>query len=155
MDLGDTIRFIPEGTTTQIHTITSVVVPTGASTFNEIWQPPADTFFQYIPQFEGGYVFEDSPFSQSHNMTGIFVVSSTVGTTSLPFVVLNIYPNPTFEKLYIDGLNSETHYTIISDQGSVVQKGITSSEINVIKLPNGNYSIIIGENEVLTRFVKN
>ena len=59
-------------------TITSDSIPTGAATFNKIWQLPADTFFQYIPQVIGLYKYVCTPHIHL-NMIGEFtVVNGTV-----------------------------------------------------------------------------
>ena len=47
--LGDTINWVPLDPPTMMHTITSTNIPSGAVPFDQIFQLPADTFFQYIP----------------------------------------------------------------------------------------------------------
>ena len=49
VQLGDTIEWHPLDVPTMVHTVTSSNIPIGAIPFDQIWQAPADTFFQYIP----------------------------------------------------------------------------------------------------------
>ncbi len=57
IQLGDTVQWLPlgGGAPSIVHTITSTNIPLGAATFDQIWQAPADTFFQYVPQLLGLY----------------------------------------------------------------------------------------------------
>ena len=61
VQLGDTVQWIPLDPPTMTHTITSDNIPAGAASFNQIWQLPADTFFQYIPQVVGLYQYVCTP----------------------------------------------------------------------------------------------
>ena len=61
VQLGDTVQWIPLDPPTMTHTITSDNIPAGAASFNQIWQLPADTFFQYIPQVAGLYQYVCTP----------------------------------------------------------------------------------------------
>ena len=49
IQLGDTVQWLPLDVPMMVHTITSTNIPSGAATFDQIWQAPADTFFQYRP----------------------------------------------------------------------------------------------------------
>ena len=46
VQLGDPVQWIPLDLPTMTHTITADNIPAGAAAFNQIWQLPADTFFQ-------------------------------------------------------------------------------------------------------------
>ena len=48
IELGDTVQWLPLDPPTMMHTITSTNIPVDATSFDYIWQAPADTFFQYI-----------------------------------------------------------------------------------------------------------
>ena len=61
VQLGDTIQWAPLDPPTMTHTITSDNIPTGAAPFDQIWELPADTFFQYIPQVTGLYQYVCTP----------------------------------------------------------------------------------------------
>jgi len=79
VQLGDTIQWTPLDPPTMTHTITSDSIPAGATAFNQIWQLPADTFFQYIPQVVGLYKYVCTPHI-NFNMIGEFTVVN--GTNS-------------------------------------------------------------------------
>jgi hypothetical protein len=49
IQLGDTVQWLPLDIPMMMHTITSTNIPSGAASFDVIWQAPADTFFQYVP----------------------------------------------------------------------------------------------------------
>ena len=91
VQLGDTIQWTPLDPPTKTHTITSTNIPSGAAAFNQIWQLPADTFFQYIPQVVGLYQYVCTP-HVNMNMIGEFTVVSG-GATYVPVNVYIINPN--------------------------------------------------------------
>ena len=68
IQLGDTVQWLPLDVPAMVHTITSTNIPSGAATFDQIWQAPADTFFQYVPQIAGLYEYECTP--HAPNMGG-------------------------------------------------------------------------------------
>ena len=82
IQLGDTIQWEPYFglLPTMLHTITSVNIPTGATAFDQVWQMPADTFFQYIPQVAGLYEYVCTPHIPN-GMIGEFTVIN--GTTAI------------------------------------------------------------------------
>jgi plastocyanin len=63
-----------------LHTITSDNIPVGAASFDQVWQIPADTFFQYIPQVAGLYQYVCTPHIPN-GMIGNFTVID--GTTAI------------------------------------------------------------------------
>ena len=75
VQLGDTIQWTPLDPPTMSHTITSNNIPAGAVPFDQIWQMPADTFFQYIPQVAGLYQYVCTPHIPN-GMIGEFIVHS-------------------------------------------------------------------------------
>ena len=95
VQLGDTIQWIPLDPPTMTHTITSDNIPVGAVAFNQIWQLPADTFFQYIPQVAGLYQYVCTPHILN-GMIGEFTVVN--GTTSQKTYV----PDDNFEQALIN-----------------------------------------------------
>ena len=95
VQLGDTIQWIPLDPPPMTHTITSNNIPVGAVSFNQIWQLPADTFFQYIPQVAGLYQYVCTPHI-SFGMIGEFTVVN--GTTSQKTYV----PDNNFEQALIN-----------------------------------------------------
>ena len=82
IQLGDTLQWEPFAglLPTMLHTITSDNIPTGAVPFDQVWQMPADTFFQYIPQVAGLYEYVCTPHIPN-GMTGEFTVIN--GTTAI------------------------------------------------------------------------
>ena len=89
VQLGDTVQWIPLDPPTMTHTITSDNIPAGAASFNQIWQLPADTFFQYIPQVAGLYQYVCTPHIPM-GMIGEFTVIN--GSTTQTYV-----PDDNFE----------------------------------------------------------
>jgi len=79
VQLGDTIQWTPLDPPTMTHTITSDNIPAGSAPFDQIWQLPADTFFQYIPQVTGLYQYVCTP--HIPGMIGEFTVIN--GTTAI------------------------------------------------------------------------
>ncbi|MBT3933371.1 MAG: hypothetical protein HOF35_03835, partial [Bacteroidetes bacterium] len=83
IQLGDTVQWLPLDVPSMVHTITSTNIPVGAATFDQIWQAPADTFFQYVPQIAGLYEYECTPHATSHDMVGsINVIAGTTNISS-------------------------------------------------------------------------
>ena len=87
INLGDTIHFLPLDPPLMAHTITSSNIPIGANSFDQIWQAPADTFFQYIPQVEGFYEYVCTPHI-SFGMIGSFnVINRSWNSTCFSFKI--------------------------------------------------------------------
>ena len=94
VQLGDTIQWTPLDPPTMSHTITSSNIPAGAVPFDQIWQMPADTFFQYIPQVAGLYQYVCTPHIPM-GMIGEFTVTN-VGNTQ------TYVPDDNFENVLIN-----------------------------------------------------
>jgi plastocyanin len=88
IQLGDTIQWEPYFglLPTMSHTITSDNIPNGAVPFDQVWQMPADTFFQYIPQVAGLYEYVCTPHIPN-GMIGEFTVIT--GTTAIKEHITN------------------------------------------------------------------
>ena len=82
IQLGDTLEWEPFAglLPMMLHTITSDNIPVGAAAFDQVWQMPADTFFQYIPQVAGLYEYVCTPHIPN-GMIGEFTVID--GTTAI------------------------------------------------------------------------
>ena len=82
IQLGDTIEWEPYFglLPMMLHTITSDNIPVGAASFDQVWQMPSDTFFQYIPQVSGLYQYVCTPHIPN-GMIGEFTVID--GTTAI------------------------------------------------------------------------
>ncbi len=96
IQLGDTIQWLPLDPPTMFHTVTSTSIPTGAITFNQTWQLPADTFFQYIPQVAGVYAYECTP-HVTMGMIGVFTVNSSSVAGCTDSIALNYNPLATID----------------------------------------------------------
>ena len=94
VQLGDTIHWTPLDPPTMSHTITSNNIPAGAVPFDQIWQMPTDTFFQYIPQVAGLYQYVCTPHIPM-GMIGDFTVTN-VGNTQ------TYVPDDNFEQALIN-----------------------------------------------------
>ncbi len=158
IQLGDTVQWLPLDVPMMVHTITSTNIPVGAATFDQIWQAPADTFFQYIPQIAGLYEYECTPHATSHNMIGsinvLDGVNGIAGDTSFKNDLL-IYPNPTVNIIHFNNSSCIYPYKIFTVNGKLVLSGTTDKLINVSSLSNGNYFIeIIGDKPRMMKFIK-
>lgn len=154
--LGDTIHWLPLDEPSMIHTITSTEIPEDAIAFDEIWQAPDDTFFQYIPAVTGVYNYICIP-HQENGMTGQFTVEEDPLGIDDQIVDTNpiIYPNPTQNKLFIDQTAQGQAYRVLNLSGAVVKSGTTSESIEVSQLQAGVYIIeLIGDRIRLFKFVK-
>jgi plastocyanin len=140
IQLGDTIQWLPFDSPTMTHTITSTNIPTGATTFDQIWKLPADTFFQYIPQHIGTYDYVCTPHEISYNMIGSFTVQGTTSleekaTTSKP---VTLYPNPVANRLHVLNATKGQQFDIFNLNGKKVLESNLQT-INVSNLSNGVY----------------
>ena len=94
IQLGDTVQWLPLDVPMMAHTITSTTIPAGAIAFDQVWNAPADTFFQYVPLVVGTYNFECTPHA-SMNMNGSIVVQAAAGITANQAQTnISVYPNP-------------------------------------------------------------
>ena len=132
IQLGDTLEWEPFAglLPTMLHTITSNNIPSGAVPFDQIWQMPADTFFQYIPQVAGLYQYVCTPHIPN-GMIGEFTVIS--GPNAKTYV-----PDDNFENyLEANGMGDG-----IALNDSIFTSGIDS--IDQLGLSNQNISNLIG-----------
>jgi len=158
LQLGDTIQWLPLDQPTMVHTVTSSNIPNGAAAFDYIWQAPADTFFQYIPQVVGAYDYVCTPHEVTYNMVGTFEVQdSTVGILQNEpnDDVLKVYPNPVVDVLQVEDRFVNASFQILNLQGQIVLKGIINSAINVSNLPEGVYILeLLADKLRYTKFTK-
>jgi len=96
IQLGDTLEWEPFAglLPMMLHTITSDNIPVGAVSFDQVWQMPADTFFQYIPQVAGLYQYVCTPHIPN-GMIGEFTVTN--GSNTQTYV-----PDDNFENALIN-----------------------------------------------------
>ena len=63
---------------------------------------------------------------------------------------ISLYPNPSSDKIYIDGLNEKDFYfKIFDNNGKIVisEKGENNKGIPIQKLEQGSYNIVLIQNE--------
>ena len=96
IQLGDTLQWEPFAglLPMMLHSITSDNIPVGAVSFDQVWQMPADTFFQYIPQVAGLYEYVCTPHIPN-GMIGEFTVTN--GSNTQTYV-----PDDNFENALIN-----------------------------------------------------
>ena len=128
IELGDTIQWLPLDSPSMMHTITSAVIPEGAAEFDQVWQLPADTFFQYVPEFIGVYNYVCTPHEEMGMIASFTVTDPLTKVEELSAIDLLIYPNPCIDRAMVNlrGLSS-LHYSsltaiIRSADGSIVQE---------------------------------
>ena len=151
VQLGDTIQFLPLDPPTMMHTVTSTTIPAGATAFDQMWQLPVDTFFQYVPAVTGVYNFECTPHA-SMNMIGSFtVVSNSVGLNELNEKTdINIYPNPVVNSINLtvaENLLFE-NYFLHDFNGKIILSGKIKSNKTIVELNgicSGNYILSVGK----------
>ena len=82
---------------------------------------------------------------------------STLSVEDETQLAISIYPNPTNDKLFIQGLSDATEVSIYNILGKEVISTKNTSNINVKALPKGVYIIRISDGVGLTnrRFIKN
>lgn len=157
IELGDTIQWLPLDPPTVTHTITSAVIPEGAASFDQVWELPADTFFQYIPLVPGLYNYVCTPHAVSFNMIGTFMVldgaTATQDAQNTDLLLL-VYPNPAAEQIRLNARDKD--YVIYDLTGRTFFTGRSIGEkIDVDALSSGLYFIkIIGDRPNVVSFVK-
>ena len=157
IQLGDTVQWLPLDVPMMVHTITSANIPAGAASFDQIWQAPADTFFQYVPQIAGLYEYECTPHISFGMVGSINVIGGVNGITDDASSEndLLIYPNPTVDFIYFNEPSFVYPYKIFTSNGKLVMSGTSNDIINVSTLKNGIYHIeIIGDKPRILKFVK-
>jgi plastocyanin len=142
IQLGDTIQWLPLDQPSVSHTITSDDIPVGAESFDEVWEAPADTFFQYVPTIAGVYNYVCTPHAESFNMVGSFtVIDGANSVAEKEFDQIQLYPNPTYGLFSVQGILNGTPYTIVALDGKKVAMGKLSEKIDVSFLDPGYYMI--------------
>ncbi len=157
IQLGDTVQWLPLDIPMMVHTITSTNIPSQATAFDQIWQAPADTFFQYIPLFVGLYEYECTPHAIEWGMIGsINVIDDANGITDgvLSVSDLLMYPNPTTD--FIQFNSSIVYpYNIFTASGRLILSAKTDEIIDVSTWANGNYFIdIVADKPRIMKFIK-
>ena len=156
IQLGDTIHWLPLDFPSMMHTITSTNIPEGAEVFDELWQAPADTFFQYIPSVDGLYEYVCTPHIPMGMVGSFTVLPPLVGGIKDSWENdMLIYPNPTSDMLYLRSFPQGYRFRLSNYQGTEVMSGKIDQSINVSNLSEGFYVIeIIGDRPRIFSFTK-
>ena len=159
IQLGDTVQWLPLGgvAPSMVHTITSSNIPAGAAPFDQIWQAPADTFFQYVPQIAGLYEYVCTPHILNEMVGSFNVIGGGTGLTDgkLSENEVLIYPNPTTDIIHLNKSNFVYTYKIFTSNGKLISYGKTNETVNVSTLANGNYFIeVVGDRPRILKFIK-
>jgi plastocyanin len=130
VQLGDTIQWTPLDPPTMSHTITSNNIPTGAVPFDQIWQMPADTFFQYIPQVAGLYQYVCTPHIPNGMIGEFTVINGSNLNCSDSLLITDVIidnTNLTMNIAIYNGYNSILNYPhvafTIDANGDTIQTG--------------------------------
>ena len=144
VNVGDTVQWLPLDFPSMVHTITSSNIPLGAAPFDQIWQAPADTFFQYIPTHVGLYEYVCTPHI-AMNMVGSFNVVGNPSSISNIVADLNpfVYPNPTKGAINFKSNYLGVQFQIYDSNGALVMHGKSVPNLDVSFLPKGIYHLIV------------
>ena len=144
VNVGDTVQWLPLDFPSMVHTITSSNIPLGAAPFDQIWQAPADTFFQYIPTHVGLYEYVCTPHILM-NMVGGFNVVGNPSSISKIVSDLNpfVYPNPTKGVINFKSNYLGFQFQIFDSNGSLVMHGKSLPNLDVSILPKGIYHLVV------------
>lgn len=139
IQLGDTVQWLPLDEPFMVHTITSTNIPDGAASFDQIWQAPADTFFQYIPMLAGLYEYECTPHASSGMIGSINVIDSSTEVDISSIDNNLFYPNPVRDVINFKEYDSTSSYVIYNNNGQVLMAGKLEKEIDVSNFSSGVY----------------
>ena len=141
IQLGDTIEWEPYFglLPMMLHTITSDNIPVGAVSFDQVWQMPADTFFQYIPQVAGIYEYVCTPHIPN-GMIGEFTVIN--GSN------LNCSDSLLITDVIIDNTNLTMNIAIYNGYNSILSSPHVAFTIdaNADTIQTGNMNLFVAFN---------
>jgi hypothetical protein len=113
---------------------------------------------------KGDNYYWDSNFDrwegEEDNLNIYYTKKSTLSTTPINdhnLIKVSIYPNPTGDKLFIQGLSNVSKVSVYNVLGKLVLSKINSSEIYLDNLESGIYIINIRDEnrETILKFIKN
>ena len=132
IQLGDTLQWEPYFglLPMMLHTITSNNIPAGAVSFDQVWQMPADTFFQYIPQVAGLYQYVCTPHIPNGMIGEFTVINGSNLNCSDSLLITDVIidnTNLTMNIAIYNGYNSILNYPhvafTIDANGDTIQTG--------------------------------
>lgn len=158
VELGDTIQWLPLDQPSMVHTVTSTNIPVGAATFDQIWQAPADTFFQYIPLIAGLYEYECTPHAGIGIIGSFNVIDNSTAINDITEEQNKalVFPNPATNTFRFLEVEINTSFKIYGSNGALLLSGKTEEEVNISTLKPGMYFIeIIGnQSRRIEKFLK-
>ena len=100
---------------------------------------------------------KNSPLTESNNPVWGSCPDSSLGVNDHNLIKVSIYPNPTGDKLFIQGLSNVSKVSVYNVLGKLVLSKINSSEIYLDNLESGIYIINIRDEnrETILKFIKN
>jgi len=118
---------------------------------------PYDMFDGAVDGNEGGpfRCYSDNNFA-TYKPNYLEVCDYIMGTSELSAgVSFQVYPNPVSDQINIPDafLDEYANYQILSSEGKMLQSGETKPQIDVAKLPAGNYRLLI-ENKTQKRYAR-
>ena len=118
---------------------------------------PYDQFDGAVDGNEGGpfRCYSDNNFA-IYKPNYLEVCDYIMGTTELEgSASFQVYPNPVSDQINIPEslIQQYNHFSILSNDGKVIQEGQTTATLDVANLPAGNYTLLI-ESPTQKRFAK-
>ena len=118
---------------------------------------PYDQFDGAVDGNEGGpfRCYSDNNFA-IYKPNYLEVCDYIMGTTELEgSASFQVYPNPVSDQINIPEslIQQYNHFSILSNDGKVIQEGQTTATLDVANLPAGNYTLLI-ESQSQKRFAK-
>jgi hypothetical protein len=118
---------------------------------------PYDQFDGAVDGNEGGpfRCYSDNNFT-TYKPSYLEVCDYIMGTTELEAnATFQVYPNPVSDQINIPEtlIQQYNRYSILSNDGKVIQEGQTTATLDVANLPTGNYTLLI-ENPTQKRYAK-
>ena len=155
MELGDTIQWLPLDPPSMPHTVTSTNIPSGAISFDVIWQLPADTFFQYVPTELGTYIYECTPHAVSFGMIGAFIVNSPTGIPENAINPVFVSPNPATNEIELANKPVQVPFRVIDISGKILVERSDGSKVDLSSFQKGLYFVeILFDKPQVIKFLK-
>jgi surface protein len=124
----------------------------------EIFTPPITlgaAGINYCNGADARAILTSSPNSWTINDSGL--ECATAGVDDENLLAISVYPNPTKDKLFIQGLSNSSKILIYNVLGKLVFSETTSSEVDLKGLQSGIYMVKImdQQKETTRKFIKN
>lgn len=137
------IKFFKEGNHNRYLEIKGTNISKGKQTISGTMYNTGSTSLVQIDKVL--FDFGGNPANAEIIISNIAIRSNTSSTNNSSIEGINVFPYPVKDVLYICGLENNTRIRIIDMAGSVRIDQIVNDEINISKLTQGIYFVIIGE----------